>query len=109
MKEMADVLAIRSYFQGNNLPYFTFYLRSHKAIQAVILHLPSTTSVEDISDGLLDFGFDVISVKQISVTRRSLAEGIFTANIPLFLITFPRKSKFHEIFKVTSLAILESG
>jgi branched-subunit amino acid transport protein AzlD len=32
-------------------------------IKAVIRHLPFTTPAEDISDGLVDFSFDVISVK----------------------------------------------
>jgi hypothetical protein len=38
-KEMADFSAIRSQFESNNLPYFTFYSKSEKHINAVILHL----------------------------------------------------------------------
>jgi hypothetical protein len=68
---------------------------------AVILHLPLTTPVEHISDGLLDAGFDAINVKQVSATCLSPAEGTSTANLPLFLITLPKMSKSHKIFKLT--------
>jgi hypothetical protein len=105
---MADFSAIRSHFQSHNLPYFTFYPKSQNPIKAVI-HLPFSTPEEDISDGLVNFGFDVISLKQMSATRRSLAEGTSTVNNPLFLTNLPRTTKSHEIFKLKSFAILYSG
>jgi hypothetical protein len=102
-KEMADFSIIRSHFESNNLPYFTFYPKSQKPIKAVIRHLPFTTPEEDISDGVVGLAFDVISVKQMSATRRSPAEGTSTVNFPFFLMTLPRTSKSIEIFKLTSL------
>jgi hypothetical protein len=89
-KSMADFSAVRSYIENNNLAYFTFYPKSIKAIKAVIRHLPLSTPAEDISDGLVRLGFDVISVKQITATRRSPSEVTTTINIPPFLITLPR-------------------
>jgi hypothetical protein len=100
---MADFSAIRSLFESNNLHYFTFCHKSQKPIKAVIWQLPVSSPAEDISDGLVNLVFDVISVKQMSATRLSPAEGASTVNIPLFLITLPRTSKSHEIFKLTSL------
>jgi hypothetical protein len=64
-KEMADFSAIRKYLDKNNRSYFTFYPKSEKPIKAVVRHLPSNTPAQDISDGLVDLGFDIISVKQM--------------------------------------------
>jgi hypothetical protein len=52
-------------------------------MKAVIRHLPHNTHAEDISDGLLSLGFDVISVKQMTATRRSPYDGPTTINPPL--------------------------
>jgi hypothetical protein len=87
-KEMTDLSAI--------LPYFTFCPKSQK-------HFTVSAPAEDILYGLVDLGFDIISVKQMYTTCRSPAEGTTTVNNPLFLITLPRMSKSHEIFKLTSL------
>jgi hypothetical protein len=67
-KEMADLSTTRTHFESSNLPYFNFYPKSLKPVKAVIQHLPVSTPAEDISDGLVDLGFDVISVKQMSTT-----------------------------------------
>jgi hypothetical protein len=88
-----DFSTICSHFENNILPYFTFYHKSHKPIRAVIRYLPFITPAEDISDGLVNLGFDVISVKQMSTSRRSPTEGT----------TIPRTSKTHEMFRITSL------
>jgi hypothetical protein len=69
MKEMADVSTISSHFERNNLPYFTFYRNSQKPIKSVIWHLPGSISAKDTSGGLLNFGFDVIRIKQMSTTH----------------------------------------
>jgi hypothetical protein len=73
--EMADFSAMRSHFKNNNLPYFTLYPKCQKPIKAVVWHLPFTSPAEDVSDGLVNLGFDVISIKQMSATCRSPAEG----------------------------------
>jgi hypothetical protein len=62
-------------------------------MKAVIRHLPQSTPAEDISDGLVSPGFDVISVKQMIATRRSLSDGSTTINLPLVLIILPRAAK----------------
>jgi hypothetical protein len=86
-KEMVDFSATCSHFENNNLPYFAFCPKSQKPIKAVMRHLPFTSPAEEISDGLVNLGFDVISIRQMSATHRSPAEGTTTVNIPLFLIT----------------------
>jgi hypothetical protein len=70
-KDMVDYQAVKSYFDKNSLSYYTFYPKSEKPIKAVLRHLPNKTPAQDISDGLVDFGFHVISVKQMSSPRRS--------------------------------------
>jgi hypothetical protein len=62
MKEMVDFSAICFHFESNNLPYFTSYPKSQKPIKAVIWHPPFTTPAEDISDGLMNLGFDAVSI-----------------------------------------------
>jgi hypothetical protein len=81
-KEMEDLSAIKKHLESTNLSYFTFFPKSEKPIKAVICHLPSNTPAQDISDGLMDLGFDIISVKQISSTHRSPSQGTLPQNLP---------------------------
>jgi hypothetical protein len=73
-KEMADLSTIKTFLETNKLSFYTFSLKSEKRIKAVIRHLPQNTTAEDISDGLVSMGFDVISVKQMT-TRRTPPPG----------------------------------
>jgi hypothetical protein len=95
---MADFQSIKSHFNTNNLSYYLFYPKSEKPMKAVIRHLPQNTPAEDISDGLVSLGFDIISVKQMAATRWSPPEGSKTINLLLFLITLRRMAKPQEIF-----------
>jgi hypothetical protein len=70
-KTMADFSAFKSYLEKNNLAYFTFYPKTLKPIKAVIHYLPLNTSAEDISDGLVSMGFDVVRVKQMTAICQS--------------------------------------
>jgi hypothetical protein len=74
-KEMADFSAIRKYLDQNNLSYYTFFPKSEKPIKAVVRHLPANTPAQDISEGLVDLGFDIISVRQMSTSRRPTSEA----------------------------------
>jgi hypothetical protein len=73
-KELEDSSAIRKYLEGKNLSYFAFFHKSEKTIKAVIRHLPLNTPAQHISDGLMDVRFYIISVKQMTSTRRSPSE-----------------------------------
>jgi hypothetical protein len=106
---MEDFLTIRKYLEGKNLSYFTFFHKSEKPIKAVRRHLHLNTPAQDISDGLTDLGFDIISVKQMTSTRRSPSEGSVPRNLPLFLITLPRTAKSQEIFRLTALCHISIG
>lgn len=72
---VADFSAVKFYAGNNDLAYFTFYPKSLKPIKAVIRHLTLNTPAEDIYDGVVSLGFDVINVKQLTVTLRSPPEG----------------------------------
>jgi hypothetical protein len=76
-------------------------------MKVMIRHLPHNTPAEDISDGLVSLGFDVISVKQMTATHRSISDGSTTINLSLFLITLPRTAKSQEIFRLPSLCHIE--
>jgi hypothetical protein len=90
---MADFQSVKSHFDTNKLSYYSFYPKSEKPMKAVIRHLSQNTPAEDISDALVILGFDVISVKQMTATRRASPEGSKNINLPLFLITLPRTTK----------------
>jgi hypothetical protein len=102
-KNLGDFSAIRKFLEAKNLSHFTFFQKSEKPIKAVIRQLPLNTPAQDISDGLIDLGFDIISVKQMTSSRRSPSEGTLPRNLPLFLITLPRTDKSQEIFRLTAL------
>jgi hypothetical protein len=68
-KNMGDFSAIRKYLEGKNLSHFTLFHKPEKPIKAVIRQLPLNTPAQDISDCLMDLGFDIISVKQMTSTR----------------------------------------
>jgi hypothetical protein len=108
-KEMEDVSTIRKYLEDKNLSYFTFFHKSEKHIKGVIRHLPLNTPAKDISNGLTDLGFDIISVKQMTSTRKSPSEGSLPRNLPLFLITLPRTAKSQEIFRLRALCHITIG
>jgi hypothetical protein len=94
---MADFQSVRSHFDANNLFYCSFYPKSDEHIKAVIRHLPHNTAAEDISHGLVSFGFEVIRVKQMTATRRSPPEEQNIINLLIFLITLPRTATSQEI------------
>jgi hypothetical protein len=93
---MADFEAVKSHFKEITSP------KSQKPVKAVIRHLPPSTPAKDISEGLVNLGFDVISVEQMTTTRRSPSDET-TRNLPLFLITLSKTAKSQEIFKLSSL------
>jgi hypothetical protein len=103
-KEMADFSAIKEYLNSQNLNYFNFYPKSLKPIKAVIQHLSGNTQAEEIYEGFMELGSDIISIKQMSTTCRS--QGSASTSLPLFIITLPRPEKSHEIFKLTSLCYI---
>jgi hypothetical protein len=69
-RSMADFQTVKSHFDRQNLSYYSFPI-SEKPIKAVIRHLPHNTPAEDMSDGLVSLGFDVVSINKITATRRS--------------------------------------
>jgi hypothetical protein len=73
-RSMAGFESVISHFDSQNLSYYSFFHKSEKPIKAVIRHLPLNTPAEDISVTLVSLDFDVVSVKQMTATRRSPPE-----------------------------------
>jgi hypothetical protein len=80
---MADNSVIKEYLSTKNINYFTFNPKSLKPIKAVIRHLPGNTPAEEIYEGLVELGFDIISVNQMSTTCQS--QGSHQQAFPCFL------------------------
>jgi hypothetical protein len=104
---MVDSQSGKGHLESNNLSYYTFYLKSERPIKAVIRHLPMNTPAKEIAEGLVDLGFEIISVEQMSTTRRS-PEGTTSITLPLFLITLPRIRKSQDFFKLSTSATFPS-
>jgi hypothetical protein len=103
-REIADYFAIKHHFGNKQLNYFTFHPKCGKPIKAVICHLPSDIPAEDISQELTALGYNVISVRQMTVSRSLPQGGSQAVNISLFLINLKRNQKSQEIFKLTNLS-----
>jgi hypothetical protein len=99
---MADYSVIRHYLDCQ-LNHFTFFPKSEKPIKTVIRHLLADTPTEDISNALVELGFDIISVKQMSSRKNIRDGGTQVTNLPLFLVTLPRTANSKNIFKLTNL------
>jgi hypothetical protein len=89
-REMADFSAVKAYFTSENLSLYTFFPKSLKPVKPVIRHLPSVTLAVDISEALTVLGYDVVSIKQMSSSRRTKEEVSQPKILPFFLITLPR-------------------
>lgn len=85
---MADFSAIKSFFLSRKLHLLPEITETYKAI---IRHLTSNTPTEEIYKVLVDLGFDIISIKQMTTTCQSPAEDPEKCNLPLFLITYINK------------------
>jgi hypothetical protein len=70
---MADFKSVKYHFDSQILYYCSFFPKYGKHTKDVIRDLPHNTSVEEISDGLVSLGFDII-VKQMTANRRSAPE-----------------------------------
>jgi hypothetical protein len=80
---MVDYQSVKAYFKTNNLFYYTYYPKLEEPIKAVIRHCLQIL-LQRIPKGLVDLGFDVISVKQMPTVRKS-TEGTTHITLPLFL------------------------
>jgi hypothetical protein len=94
---MAEFLSVKSYFDSQNLSYFSFFPKSEKLIKAVIRHLPHDTPAKDISDDLVSLGFDVVGIEQMTAALRSPPEEPKVINLPIFLVTLPKTAKSQEV------------
>jgi hypothetical protein len=94
-KVMADFEAVKSHLSCSNLSYFSFFPKFQEPIKVVIRHLPPDTPAGDICEGLMYLDFDVLSLKQMTKTRRSSAdEKATTRKLLLFFINYPgRRSR----------------
>jgi hypothetical protein len=97
---------VKFHFDTKRLSYYTFYPKPEKPIKAVISHLPHDTPAEDISDGLVNLGFEVVTVKQMTNTSRSPPEKSNVINLPLFLVTLPGTSKSQVNFLLPRLCYI---
>jgi hypothetical protein len=102
-KSMAGYKVIQNLLSQKGLPFFTFYTRGEKPVKALIRHLPINTSSEDITVALQELGYEVISVKQMTVKSPSPEGEVTLVSLHLFFITLVRNQKSLDIFKISSL------
>jgi hypothetical protein len=80
---MVHFLRVKSHLENHNLAFFTFFPKSEKPIKAEIRHLRINTPAEDVCDRLASLGFNVVSINQVTTTRRSSPEEPKVTNLPL--------------------------
>jgi hypothetical protein len=71
-KDMVEYQSVKAHFESNNVSYYTFYPKSERPIKAMLHHLSVNTLEEETAVWLVDLRFEVISVRQVLTTRRSL-------------------------------------
>jgi hypothetical protein len=102
---MAHYSAMKSCLETHNLHYFTLSQNREKPIKAVICHLSPDKPAEDISDSLVDSGFNVISLWQMTATQRPPNWQTNMKLLCLYLHTITRNIKWQEIFSVNHIII----
>jgi hypothetical protein len=106
-KDITGFQAVKAYFENNALTFYTFYLKLETPIKAIIHHLPYNTPAEDIADGLLGLGFDIVNAKQMSTSCRSPTgpwwrysspppHGVFVCCLHNLAYITPRQTKKEE-------------
>jgi hypothetical protein len=109
-RSMTDFDAVKSYFSNQNLSYYSFFPKSQKPIKAVLRHLPINTPAKDISDALVTLGFDVVSVKQMTTSRRSPSQEAASRNLPLVPHHPPEDGKIsRDLYAPVPLPHLHQG
>jgi hypothetical protein len=98
---MVDYQSLKAHFESNNLSYYTFYPKSERPIKTSICYLPIETPAEDIAKGLVDLGFEVISIRHVN-PHWSL-EGTAPITLPLFFVTLPITTESQDLFKLSNL------
>jgi hypothetical protein len=97
-KDMGDYKSVEAHFES----YYTFYPESKRPMKAAICCLPLNTPAEDVAERPVDFGLEVVSIRQMSTARQS-PEGTASITLPLFLVTLPRTTKSQDSFKLSNL------
>jgi hypothetical protein len=70
---VANVFAIISFHDKENLHHFTFNLKSENPVMDIMCSLPMGTLAEDVPIWvLLDLGFEVIHAKQMTMTEKTI-------------------------------------
>ncbi|GFV84951.1 nucleic-acid-binding protein from transposon X-element [Trichonephila clavipes] len=83
--------------QQKNFQFYSITPKHLRPIKVVIKGLPKNTLTNEIKDDLLDLGFTVDRVSQ-------LTGRITNEPLPVFLITLPRNIQNAKIFKVNKIA-----
>jgi hypothetical protein len=107
-KSMVNFQAVKYHFDSQNLSYYSFFPKSEKLIKVVIRHLPINTPAEDTAEGLVDIGFYVIGVKQMSTARRSPEVTATTKSQDVFrLSSLCHISNKLELYKSQNALLLQ--
>jgi hypothetical protein len=91
-RSMGDYNTIQKFLTEKNLHFFTFYTEAGKLVKAVIRHLPSNTSAEEITRAFQEI--DKTDDCQMSHCRRGGGEG--GAIHASLLVTLARSQKVQK-------------
>lgn len=97
---MMDFSAWKAHFKRDNLHCFSFSLNLKTPLK---LWFALQSPAEDIHSGLVQLGFDIITIKQMSANCLSAAEGTSTNHLPLF------PDNLDRIFQLPSLCHISNN
>lgn len=94
----ADHRFVLKYLNNSNINYHTYRLAEDKMLRVVIRSLPRDTPLDDITNYLIENGFNVNNITQM--TKRREGEIV---KLPLFLVTLPHTQESKQIYNLPDI------
>ena len=92
---MEDYRLVKNYFDQKKKQYFTHQIKSELPLRVVIKRLPITAEPEEIKSKLIELGFPVHSVKQLTRIEENR-----TVKLPVFPVELDNTEKAREIYNL---------
>ena len=89
---------MKNYFDQKKKQYFTHQIKSELPLRVVIKRLPTTAEPQEIKSELIELGYPVQSVKQLSKV-----EDNRTVKFPVFPVELDNTEKAREIYNLNRL------
>ena len=93
-----DFRTLKQYFESKNNEYFTFQLRSDLPLRVVLKRLPISAEPEEVKQELINVGYPVRSVKQMTKFENNQV-----IKMPLFIVELDNTEEARKIYDLNRL------